>query len=354
MVDEYFLMPQDIRICGKEYSGKLNKSFIKLTNNLKFSNINILKRSNRNSLKIIEKIDIETLKKNVEYLDFPNLEKRFNKICSKPFFSKRLPKKDPIIMGILNVTRDSFYDGGRFYDKEKAISQAYKLLEEGADIIDLGAESTRPGAIAITPEEEIRRLIPIASHLSKDNILLSCDTRNSSTMSAVLDVGVNIINDISGLNHDKNSLKILKEYNCLYVLTHSKGDPEVMQNNPFYDNVICDVHDFFEKKLNHFLKHNFPLSNVIIDPGIGFGKKDIHNFDILKFLAIYLDFGLPILIGLSRKSLIGRFIKDTPANSLNCSIALAIDAYLKGASLLRVHDVKETLNALNIIKHVNA
>tara|TARA_X000000950_G_C13863814_1_gene639861 strand:- start:564 stop:1631 length:1068 start_codon:yes stop_codon:yes gene_type:complete len=354
MTDEYFLEPEDIKIGRKYLKKNLNRKYIKLSEGLYFSKIDIFKKDKNNSLTNVANLDMQFFEKKVSsFKNFKNIKERIKKIYSKSHFPKKLFFKNPLIMGVLNLTKDSFYDGGMYFEKKSALSKAYSLIEEGADIIDIGAESTRPGAHAIQSEEEIKRILPIASKLSKENIILSCDTRNSETMRAALDVGVKIINDVSGLNYDSNTLNILKSYDCYYVLTHSQGKPSIMQNNPQYKNSVCDIYGFFNERLKFLSSQGFPLSRIIIDPGIGFGKNDIHNFNILKHLGIFLDIGLPILIGLSRKSLIGRFINDTPKNSLSCSLVLAVDAYMKGVNLIRVHDVKETINAINIIKHAN-
>ena len=256
-------------------------------------------------------------------------------------------------MGILNITKDSFYDGGKYFNTSKAIDQAYKLIKEGADIIDVGGESTRPGSLAIPPKEELDRVFPVVQELCKNNINVSCDTRNSLTMQKVLDEGVKIINDVSGLNYDKNSLNVIKKYNCYYVLMHSVKTPADMQINPKYQNVISEIYDFFLEKINIMKEIKINTSKIIIDPGIGFGKNDNHNFQILKYLSIFLDLGLPVLIGLSRKSFIGRFIKNEKEDRLPCSISLALDSFLKGSSFIRVHDVKATKEAINIFKKAN-
>ncbi len=172
-------------------------------------------------------------------------------------------------------------------------------------------------------------------------------------MHIALDLGVKIINDVSGLNYDSNTINLLKKYNCLYVLMHSQGLPENMQINPKYKNAPCEIYHFFKKKFYTLKEKGIDLSRIIIDPGIGFGKNDHHNFSILKFLPIFLDLGTPILIGLSRKSFIGRHLENTNVDRLSCSLVLGLDAYLKGANILRVHDVKETKNVIEIYKRVN-
>ena len=169
-------------------------------------------------------------------------------------------------------------------------------------------------------------------------------------MKVVLDHGVKIINDVSGLNYDEMTPKIIKEYNCHYVLMHSIKTPNTMQLNPIYKNVVVDIYDFFSKKKKFLIKEGIKPDKLIIDPGIGFGKNDFHNFEILKYFSIFLDLGLPLLIGLSRKSFIGRFIKDEKEDRLAGSLSLALDAFLKGASVIRVHDVKATNNAIKIFK----
>ena len=256
-------------------------------------------------------------------------------------------------MGILNVTKDSFFDGGKYFKQEHALAQAEKLIVAGADIIDIGGESTRPGSNPVKIEEEIKRVIPIIKKLSKDKVVVSCDTRNAKTMRYALDAGASIINDVSGLTYDKETLNVIKKYNCLYVLMHSIKTPLTMQNNPIYKNVTCDIYSFFKKKIKILKNNNISMDNIILDPGVGFGKTDIHNFEILENLSIFLDLNLPILVGISRKSLIQNFIKEKKSKTLPCSITLALSSYLKGANILRVHDVKETLDAINIYKKTN-
>ena len=227
------------------------------------------------------------------------------------------------------------------------------MIDEGADIIDVGGESTRPGAKAIPQDEELKRIIPVIKELCKNNIKVSCDTRNSFTMERVLSEGVNIINDVSGLNYDKNTLNVIKKYNCFYILMHSIKTPINMQDSPSYKNVIKELYEFFLTKVSKIKEKNINTNKIIIDPGIGFGKRDIHNFQILKNFSIFLDLGFPILIGLSRKSFIGRFIKNEKEDRLACSLSLALDSYLKGASFIRVHDVRSTKNAIDIFKKAN-
>ena len=281
------------------------------------------------------------------------INRKLKNIYKENNFSNILPKGSPLIMGILNVTPDSFYDGAKYFNKEKAVAHAYELLKDGADIIDVGGESTRPGAKPVTVEEECNRILPIIEELVKNNILVSCDTRNSLTMEKALDCGVKIINDVSGLNFDDKSIEVINKYDCLYILTHSKGLPANMQDSPYYSNAPADIYKFLAHKIKLLRSSGFSKNNIIIDPGIGFGKLDKHNFLILRYLSIFLDLGLPILVGLSRKSFIRRFVRNDEASMLPGSVAVAINAYMKGANILRVHDVRETKLAIEIFKKTN-
>ena len=340
MSEEYYLQP---------FNYTFNKEGI-----LKHKNVNILKVSEHNNFVVKNTIDILKTSKNnnsdIVFKKHLGLTERLEKINNPLEHLNFIGNQEPIIMGILNITEDSFHDGGRYFDLKSALIKAEKLIKEGAHIIDVGGESTRPGADTIAVEEEIKRIEPVIKELSKNNILISCDTRNSLTMQLVLDLGTKIINDVSGLNYDKNTLRLLKNYDCMYVLMHSLGTPQTMQNNPVYNNVVCDIYDFFKKKLNLLNRMNISKNRIILDPGIGFSKTLDHNYTILKYLGVFLDLGHPLMIGVSRKSLIKRLTKN---NTLTPSVMLAVDAYAKGAKILRVHDVEETKEAINIFKRAN-
>ena len=225
------------------------------------------------------------------------------------------------------------------------------LADEGADIIDVGGESTRPGASAIDVQEEIKRIEPVIKELSKNNILISCDTRNSLTMQVALDLGTKIINDVSSLNYDKNTLNLLKNYDCMYVLTHSKETPKTMQNNPSYKNVLLDIYDFFEKKIEIIRKEGIIHNKIILDPGIGFGKNLKHNLSLLKNISIFHSLGFPILVGVSRK----RFIKDLSGlndskDRIGGTLSSSIIAIMNGVQIIRVHDVNEIIQGIKVFK----
>lgn len=355
MRKDYYLIPNDVKIRKKNKPS--NKFRFKLghSSDLDYRFLSILERNKKNKLILKEDLDLFNLKNLNEniLLNYPDLKIRAQNISQKKNFVGCISKSKPLIMGILNVTEDSFFDGGKYIKQKHALAQAEKLISSGADIIDIGGESTRPGSIPITSKEEIKRVVPLIKKLSKNKVIVSCDTRNSETMHAALDAGASIINDVSGLNYDKETLNVIKKYNCLYVLTHSIETPFTMQNNPIYKNVTCDIYSFFKKKILMLNKHNISMKNIILDPGIGFGKTDLHNFSILENLSIFLDLSLPILVGISRKSFIQKFIKESKLKTLPCSITLALSSYLKGASILRVHDVKETIDAINIYKRAN-
>ncbi|MCM8766579.1 MAG: dihydropteroate synthase [Candidatus Omnitrophica bacterium] len=258
--------------------------------------------------------------------------------------------KKPFIMGILNVTPDSFYDGGKFFDFDKAIERGIEIEKQGADIIDIGGQSTRPGSKIISEEEEIERIIPVIKVLSgKLKIPISCDTFRSKVAEKAIENGAKIINDISAFSLDKNLLDVIKNSDCGYVLMHMKGTPENMQINPYYDNVIKEISDFFQEKLLSLEKNNIDIERVVIDPGIGFGKRVCDNVEILKNLDKFKKFNRPILIGTSRKSFIGKLLNLEVEQRLEPTIATNLYAYLKGANIFRVHDVREVKKAIEII-----
>ncbi|MFN4227124.1 MAG: dihydropteroate synthase [Candidatus Ratteibacteria bacterium] len=258
--------------------------------------------------------------------------------------------KKPLIMGILNVTPDSFYDGGRFFDFDKAIERGIEIEKQGADIIDIGGQSTRPGSKIISEKEEIERVIPVIKTLSKElKIKISCDTFRSKVAEKAIENGASIINDISAFSLDKNLFNVIKDSDCGYILMHMKGTPENMQINPYYEDVIGEISIFFKEKLKILEKNKVDLERVVIDPGIGFGKRVCDNVEILKNLDKFKKFNRPILIGTSRKSFIGKLLNLEVEQRLEPTIATNVYAYLKGANIFRVHDVKEIKRAIEII-----
>ncbi len=256
-------------------------------------------------------------------------------------------------MGILNVTPDSFYDGGRYDTEKEWLKQAEKMLGEGADIIDIGVVSTRPGTKEYSAKEEMEKLLPVLKSVKKKfpGIIISVDTYRSGVAEASADNGADMINDISGGTLDEKMFEIIAKLNLPYILMHIQGSPENMQKNPVYDDVVREIITFFSSQLNKLKK--FGINDVIIDPGFGFGKTLDHNYTILGKLEMFRIFELPLLVGVSRKSMINKLLNISPDEALNGTTALNTIALLKGASILRVHDVKEAVQCVRIVEKLN-
>lgn len=256
----------------------------------------------------------------------------------------------PKIMGILNITPDSFYDGGKYKDTNSIIKQVKKMLDEGATFIDVGAYSSRPGATHITEEEEINRIVPIVELLIQEfpNILISVDTFRANVAKECINKGACIINDISGGNADSDMFKTIADLRVPYIMMHMQGTPQNMQNNPTYNNVTQEIILDFAKK-THELK-NLGCHDLIIDVGFGFGKTIDHNYELLNNLELFQELDCPILTGVSRKSMLYRILKSTPEHALNATTVANTIALQKGSSILRVHDVKEAVQAVEIIE----
>ena len=257
-------------------------------------------------------------------------------------------------MGILNVTPDSFFDGGKYSSKNEIVAQAGKMITEGATIIDIGGQSTRPNAQTISIEEELTRVIPIIELIHKEfsETIISIDTFRSEVAKKAVGAGASIVNDISGGNLDERMFVTIGELNVPYVLMHLQGTPETMQQNPTFENVVKDVRSFFLNKIQ--LLNEAGVKDIILDVGFGFGKNTSHNYSLLKHLNDLKIFDLPIVAGLSRKSMINSVLKTTPANALNGTTVLNTIALINGVTILRVHDVKEAKQAIELIKQYHA
>ena len=248
------------------------------------------------------------------------------------------------IVGILNITSDSFYDGGKFIDADKAVNHAKQLILEGANILDIGAESSRPGAIALSITEELQRLLPVISKIKEFinqnnlDVQISIDTYKPEVAEKCLQLGVHIINDITGLQNDVMG-QIIAKYKAGVIIMHMQGNPQTMQVNPKYEDVVGEIKEFFAERIAKAQK--FGISNIILDPGIGFGKTVEHNMAILRDLRAFLSLGYPLLIGVSRKSFIGKLTEAEVSDRLPGTIAMNVMAVMQGVSYLRVHDVKE-------------
>lgn len=268
------------------------------------------------------------------------------------FISKSLSNA-PMIMGVVNVTPDSFSDGGDFYDPECAISHGLQLLEEGAHILDIGGESTRPNADIVNVDEEIKRVVPVIEGLAGKAPFISIDTRNAQTMRAALNAGANIVNDVSGLLYDQESIEVVAESQVPVCIMHSQGTPQDMQDNPEYGDVVDDISAFFEERIETCSKRGIGQNRIIVDPGIGFGKTLEHNLKIIAQLERFQQFGCPVLLGVSRKSFIGKISgEDLAKNRLPGSLASALVGLEKGAHIFRVHDVKETKQAFDVYQAI--
>ena len=275
-----------------------------------------------------------------------------NKI-NKNIYSTIFSTEKNIVMGILNVTKDSFYDGGRYNTSKKIINQTKKMLDEGATIIDIGAQSSRPGAKQITSENELKILIPVVKLLKKTfpNITLSIDTFWSETANKCVALGADMINDISAGNIDSNMLATIAKINKPYVLMHMQGTPKNMQTNPTYRNIIAEIKDFFEEKIQQL--NDFGFNKIILDPGFGFGKTLEDNYKLMNQLNEFQLFKYPILVGISRKSMIYNLLNGTANDALNGTSILNTIALQKGARILRVHDTKEAVECIKINSFLN-
>ncbi|MFP4386732.1 MAG: dihydropteroate synthase [Alphaproteobacteria bacterium] len=256
----------------------------------------------------------------------------------------------PLIMGVLNVTPDSFSDGGDYYAAKTAARHATDMIEQGAAIIDVGGESTRPGAETVPIEEEKKRVLPVIKALRQEDVpIISIDTRNAETMRAAIEAGANFVNDISGLTYDEQSASIVAQSGLPVCIMHMKGTPQTMQSQAHYDDVCDEVLAFFEQRLIFCDKQGIQPNKIILDPGIGFGKTLEHNLTLIKNLKKFHDFGCPILLGVSRKSFIGTISKEeNPKNRVPGSIAAALYGLESGVQIFRVHDVKETRQAFDV------
>jgi len=252
----------------------------------------------------------------------------------------------PLVMGVLNVTPDSFSDGGRFLDRDAAKRRIDEMLEEGADVVDVGAESTRPGSEPVPASRQLERLEPVFEHLEHKGCIWSLDTTNPEVARAGLKAGASILNDTSG-GADAALVALARDHGAAYVLMHIQGTPKTMQESPHYDDFNAELYDFFARKLTQMAQTGFPLERVIIDPGIGFGKRVADNTAAIRRLGELRAFGVPVLVGASRKSFLGKLLGLEVHERLEASIAVAVLAWRCGAHLLRVHDVKETRRALD-------
>ena len=342
------------RVCNFYY-GKHSKDLVnqKKTiplNQIKeisFDQIEILTRKSKrrvfiNQIKNLSK----SLKKKINF-DLKKIK------LKKKNFSNFNFKRSPNLLGVLNLTPDSFSDGGKFNTKERGVSHAINLINCGADLIDVGGESTKPGSKAISESLEWNRINKTLKLLIKKKIPISLDTRKSKIMEKGINQGVQLINDVSGLEFDINTVNILKKYKIPFVIQHAKGLPENMQKKPSYKNELLDIYDFFEDKIKIIRSKGIKHNNIILDPGIGFGKNLKHNMSLIHNISIFHSLGFPLLVGNSRKS----FIKDLSGKNdsksrVGGTISSSIYLMMQGVQILRIHDINEVIQGLKIFKKI--
>ena len=340
------------RACNFYYgSNSINKIKKKISlplngnKSISFDCIEIIKR---NSNKIINISKINNLPKNIKKKVILDLKK----ITKKKKFHKLRFDKIPILMGVINATPDSFSDGGKFNSIKRGVNQAESLFNSGAKLIDIGGESTRPGSKPVQEKQEWRRVGKILKLLSK-RLPISLDTRKSIIMERGIKLGVKLINDVSGLSFDKKTLYILKKYNIPFVIQHTQGDPEYMQKKPRYKNELLDIYDFFERKIKLLRLRGIKHNNIILDPGIGFGKNLKHNMSLICNISIFHSLGFPILVGNSRNRFIKEFSEKNDSKSrIGGTMASSIYLMMQGVQILRVHDVNEIMQGLKVFKKI--
>ena len=339
------------RVCNFHY-GKISETLVKqkktlpLNNNseISFDYIEIISRNFK------KKIHIKDIRKLSKFLR--NKVNKDIKIITKKNknFSNFNFKNIPNIMGILNLTPDSFSDGGKFNKKNLSYKQAILLFNQGAKIVDVGGESTRPGSKAVKTKIEWNRIASTIKKFKKKKFL-SLDTRKSDIMEKGIKNGVKLINDISGLKYDKKSINVLKKYNTPFVIHHIQGNPATMQIKPKYKNILLDIYDFFEERIKYARLNGIKHNNIIIDPGIGFGKNLKHNMKLISNISIFHSLGFPILLGVSRK----RFIKDISGindneQRLGGTVSATLFSMMQGVQILRVHDVNDIIQSVKVFK----
>ena len=259
-------------------------------------------------------------------------------------------------MGILNITPDSFSDGGRYLEASRAIDRAFEMIDNGADIIDIGGESTRPGSDFISKDEELQRIVPVIQEIRNQDseILISIDTYKSDVAEIAVDLGANIVNDISGLTFDQNMSTFLSGRDIPVIIMHINGKPKTMQVNPIYDDLINDINTFFKKQIMFAQSNGIDRDNIILDPGIGFGKTFNHNLTIINNLKDLCNLGHPIMVGTSRKAFIGDILDAPPRERIEGTIASVVASVINGANIVRVHDVREIKKAIMVTEKILA
>ena len=341
------------RVCNFAYG----KSSVKLVDQKKTLALNGNKNISFNQIEIIsrdskKKINFKNIKKLSKTLA-KKIENDLKVIVKKnKNFSNLNFKKNPNIMGVLNLTPDSFSDGGKFNKEKIGVNHAIDLFKLGSNIVDVGGESTKPGSKSISVKVEWKRIEKIIKKISK-KIPLSLDTRKSEIMKKGIRIGIRLINDVSGLRYDAKTIDVLKKYKIPFVIQHIQGTPENMQNNPNYKNELLDIYDYFEERIKFLRSKGIKHNNIIIDPGIGFGKNLKHNMNLIRNISIFHTLGFPILLGLSRK----KFIKDLSGKNdtkkrVGGTVASSLYSMMQGVQILRIHDVSELIQGIKVFKEL--
>ena len=332
------------------YYGSISKEKVKKkisiplhgNNLISFDNIELITRKSKKTLNINK---INKLQKNISKKILFDI----NLISKKKKFRGLKFSNLPILMGVLNLTPNSFSDGGKYLKKNLGVKHALKLIKDGCGILDIGGEATNPGSMTVRVNEEWKRVFPILKKLKKLKKFISLDTRKSTIMKKGIKNKISLVNDVSGLEYDNHTIQVLKETNIPFVIHHMQGNPTTMQNNPKYKNVLLDIYDFFEKKIRYLRTAGIKHNNIILDPGIGFGKNLKHNITLLRNISIFHSLGFPVMLGTSRK----RFIKNLSGNNdskerLGGTISSSLLAIMQGVQILRVHDVNEVNQSIKV------
>ncbi len=334
--------------------------------NFYFGSISIEKVNKRLSLPVHGKksISFDTIeilsRKKIRKINIKEIGKLEKKLKKKILFDlKQISKKKkfkglnfsslPILMGVINLTPNSFSDGGKYNKGKLGEKHAKKLVKDGCQILDIGGEATNPGSKEVSKDKEWKRIFPTLKKIRKLDIFISLDTRKSVLMKKGIKNKINLVNDVSGLDYDPDTIKVLKDSKIPFVIQHAQGNPETMQKNPKYKNVVLDIYDFFEKKIEYLRLNGIKHNNIILDPGIGFGKNLKHNITILRNVSIFHSLGFPVMLGTSRK----RFIKDlSGANDskerLGGTISSSLCLIMQAVQILRVHDVNELNQSIKV------
>ena len=342
------------RVCnfsfGKSSLEKIKRNLsLPLNGNpfISFDSIELISKTKKKTISINK---INSLKGNTK----KKVKKDLQLIIKEKKFKNLDLRNTPIIMGVLNLTPDSFSDGGLYQKKIKGFNRAKYLFHKGCDILDIGGESTRPGSKEVKKEVEWKRIGGVLEKLNKLKKFISIDSRKSYIIRKSLNYKVSLINDVSGLSHDLDTINLLKSSNCPFVIHHMKGIPENMQKKPKYKDVLLEIYDFFENKIKQVREAGIKHNNIILDPGIGFGKDLKHNITILNNISIFHSLGFPVMLGISRK----RFIKDISGindskGKIGGTISSSLHSMMQGVQILRVHDVNEVKQAIKVFKALN-